>query len=165
MSLWQGRGLLGCCLLCMLALGVSKSLQLPCVCRVNGSAYCAGARVTVLDRRHDYTRSIWFDLEAPAQTLLRKLGAAPLVETLGGVQQEGGIVTVQCLRLERFLSTMLALMAVNIVHGATFLSLRQREAVVDVGCGSDVACGSLALAASVTKPRGCAAACTFYCCG
>lgn len=89
-------------------------------------AYMEGAHVTVLERRPLFTRQQWLDLDPPsrtsavednAQLQLRAWGffdAAPRI-----VSEGGGVVTVQCHTLEKYLTFCgLLLPGLSVVHGS-----------------------------------------------
>lgn len=88
----------------------------------------AGAAVTVIEKRPEYQRSIWFDL-VPASADPTAVGL-PRLEALGFhalglpavVDKPTGVVTVQCHLLERFLALALALAGGRLRYGQRFVT-------------------------------------------
>jgi len=82
--------------------------------------------ILVVEKRWHYTRNLWFDIAPAAVRLLTRLGAgdalrmirAPAADNLELGDTSTPAATVRCSALERFLSTVLALSGVPVVHGA-----------------------------------------------
>ena len=104
-------------------------------------AHASGARVTVIEKRQNFTRDIWFDL-LPAkfqgvgvQTLeawgFFELGL-PFVRE---VQHGTGIVTVQCHVLQRFLALVLSLSGVGLQYSSALIDVCDADASAS-GCAA-----------------------------
>lgn len=89
------------------------------------TAHAHGASVTVVEKRDDYTRDVWFDLtdlevdgSASVETL-RRWALHEFAPRVDDHRSEGvsGIVSIRCRELERFLSQVASAVGVDVIRG------------------------------------------------
>lgn len=93
-------------------------------------AYLYGGEVEIVEKRLEYTRNVWFDLYpepySPSVKLLDSWGFFEQSmeyeeQPIGDETKKSKVVTIQCNKLERFLSKVVSTLGIHIRYGYEFL--------------------------------------------